>query len=249
MGVMKKHPDSHRFSAFLDGDLPSAELRELEEHLSSCEGCASLVEDLERIREEARALPDSYPVRDLWPGIAEAIAGEAGRVPALTGRDPDVIRLHPEASRVESRLRRRIQFTLPQAAAAGLVLALASGAAGARLGAGGDVPAPGEVAESTQSFEASWVRLVGEARPDLAATAGEVARLEEVLAEHRGELDPLTAQVLERSLRAIDRAIEESVLALRADPKNRFLESNLERAVQAKSEYLQDASRFIVPIT
>jgi hypothetical protein len=91
--------------------------------------------------------------------------------------------------------------------------------------------------------------MVTEATPGLEATALEVARLEQILSEHRGELDPVTAQVLERNLSIIDGAIQESASALRSDPGNRFLQQNLERAVLAKGDYLRDASFLVVPVS
>jgi hypothetical protein len=124
-----------------------------------------------------------------------------------------------------------------------------SGTVGARLGRGSDSPVPTFQETASQGAGASWVSLVTEATPGLEATALEVERLERILADHRGDLDSLTAIVLERNLDIIDEAIRESVSALRADPGNRFLENNLERAILSKGDYLRDAAFLVTPIS
>jgi hypothetical protein len=225
-----KHPASHRLSAYVDGDLAPTQLRELEDHLRECGDCAELLADLESVRSRARGLPDRFPPRDLWPEIAWAIREDATE-------DPDVIRLHPVPTSGLERRRRGFGIPIPQAAAAGLALAIFSGTVGARLGR----PSSLEPVQAPQA-EASWVSLVGEASPGLEGSAREVARLEGILAGHRGELDPATARILEKNIGVIDQAIRESIAALRSDPGNRFLETHLEMSIQAKGEYLRDAA-------
>ena len=243
-----KHPDPSHFSAFLEGDLTSREVRDLEEHLSECDACSSLLQDLQDIKRQAGELPDLLPSRDLWPQIAQAIEGEVVQ-------DPDVIRLHPGGPAASSARRRGFHLSIPQAVAAGLALAMFSGGMGGLLVHEADsqrVATQGTAATdgaSGPTQEAQWVSMVGEARPALESTALEVARLEQVLAEYRENLDPVTARVLEKNLAVIDKAIGESVSALQADPGNRFLENNLERAVVAKGDYLRDAALLVTPIT
>lgn len=242
---MNTHPDPRRFSDLLEGDLSEAEVRDLEDHLDGCDSCEAVLEDLRRIRAQARDLSDIPPARDLWPDIIRAI--ESGRE---VEEDPDVIRIHPGVSPLPARRRvPGIRLSLPQAAAAGLILALLSGAVGARVGQGSPSGVPGTLVESVGAGGAAWVRQVGEATPALASTASEVARLEEVLAEHEEELDPITAEILDRNMAIIDKAILESIEALQADPGNRFLQANLERAVVAKGEYLREATHLVAPIT
>ena len=161
-----KHPASHWLSAYLDGDLSPDQGREVEEHLRECRDCAELLGDLDSVRSQARGLPDLFPARDLWPDIAQAIEDDAQG-------DPNVIRLHPGVSTSSTRRRGGFGIPIPHAAAAGLALAMISGAVGARL-AGSPTP---EVAAGPQA-EATWVSLVGEASPDLETSAREVARLE-----------------------------------------------------------------------
>ncbi|MFH1765462.1 MAG: zf-HC2 domain-containing protein [Gemmatimonadota bacterium] len=237
-----KHPDPSRLSALLDGDLGPPEVREIERHMEGCATCSSLLADLRALQRQARDLPDRLPSRDLWPGIARALQEEGVR-------NPDVIRLHPAASAPLQPKRRGFHLSVPQAVAACLALAMFSGVVGARFGQGWASTREVSQERASQEARSSWVSLVREATPGLEATALEVARLERVLAGHRGELDPLTAGVLERSLGTIDRAIGESVSALRADPGNRFLENNLERAILAKGEYLRDAAFLVAPIS
>jgi len=77
----------------------------------------------------------------------------------------------------------------------------------------------------------------------------EVARLEEMLDRNRDQLDPETTRVLEKNLSVIDRAIQESVRALEADPGNRFLESHLARSMEIRANYLREAAAFVVPVS
>lgn len=244
---MEKHPDSSRLSAFLDGDLAGEEVRELELHLERCSSCSSLLQDLKDIKEQAGILPDLTPPRDLWPQIERTIEGREGG-------DPDVIRLHPIEGTPRRSSRRGLSLTIPQAAAAGIVLALFSGLVGARLNQERlSIPvssqAEAALGEGSEESWPSWVRMVGETRPALESTALEVARLERTLAEAGENLDSLTARILEKNLKIIDDAIQESLAALWEDPGNRFLEENLERAILAKGDYLRDAALLVVPIS
>lgn len=237
------HPEPLLISAYLDGDLGSRDQAQVEAHVAQCGACSDLLEEFRAIRDQARDLSDQLPARDLWPGIARAIQEEAGRDP----ENPDVIRLHP---RVRSRKRPRgVRVSVPQAAAAGLILALVSGTAGVGVGrAMGPAPESAGMGVGVAT-PVSWVALVHEARPDLASVAEEVESLESLVADQGDTLDPVAREALAKNLNAIDRAIRESVAALQEDPGNRFLESNLERAVLSKGEFLRDAAALVLSST
>src|SRR5258705_8870958 len=59
---------------YLEGTLDDARRVSVEGHLSECVRCAGLLRDIENIRDEAAALPDLVPSRDLWQGIEARIA-------------------------------------------------------------------------------------------------------------------------------------------------------------------------------
>ena len=130
--------------------------------------------------------------------------------------------------------RRRVSFTISQAVAAGLILALAPAAGvwlllsanGAGRGSGPDAP-PADVVRVNLADEA-YDHAVGD--------------LEQALADGRDTLDPRTYAVIERNLRAIDRAIAESRRALEADPGNVFLNNHLATARQRKLTLLRRAA-------
>jgi len=232
-----RHPESHMLSEFLDGGLPPSEREEVEAHLQECADCNALLGDLSAVRLRARSLPLRQPSRDLWPEIAAAI-GEKGETPV-------VIRLHPEMEPVRQEpARRGFRLSYLQAAAAGLVLALFSGAMGAVLTRGVGPEVAGDVLGPPP-----WVQAVSLASPGLESTAQEVVRLEDVLARHRDELDPETVLILEKNLEVIDHAIQESLEALDSDPGNAFLETHLARSVEAKATYLREATAFVVPVS
>ena len=112
-----------RLSDYLDGELPADEHRAVESHLRECAPCTAVLNDLKRVVAQAQAAGDAArpPRADLWAGIAERL--DAPRTPAAAGpAGPlDNIAAFP------GRASRRIAFTLPQLAAAAIVVAAVSG--------------------------------------------------------------------------------------------------------------------------
>ncbi len=104
-----------RLSDYLDGELDAGERAALERHLAGCDECALALDELRAVIAAAGSLEDTPPEHDLWAGIAAKL----GPVPGTVQPEPAVISL-PER-------RRRLSFTLPQLAAAGIaVVALSS---------------------------------------------------------------------------------------------------------------------------
>jgi anti-sigma factor RsiW len=65
-----------RLDDYVDGSLPEAEFQEMELHLSGCPACREQERRLRSVLAQAAALPRTLsPAHDLWPGIAERVAG------------------------------------------------------------------------------------------------------------------------------------------------------------------------------
>jgi hypothetical protein len=232
------HPESQTLSDYLDGDLSPLEAGRLESHLEECASCSDLLRELSDVRRVARTLPERFPERDLWPGISEAILGEGSQ-------HPKVIELHPWRQRPsEESGRRGFRLSYFQAAAAGVILALFSGAAGAFLHG----PQPTSVGVPAAG-PSPWVELVSQASPELGDAAREVAQMEVLLAQHSDRIEEETVRILEKNLGIIDQAIRESVRALQSDPGNPFLEKHLARSVESKATYLREATAFVAPVS
>jgi hypothetical protein len=217
-----------RLSEYLDDDdLGARERREIEAHLRTCAKCRSVLDDLREVRAQARALPDTAPLSDLWTGVEDRIS------PGARG--------FSRASVAELKLRapgvRKISFTIPQAIAASLALMLVSGGMVWLLRTGGRQPESGIVAVERPRTPAMTPANFADPQYDEA-----VADLERTLEVGRGKLDPETIRVLEANLQAIDRAIEQSKQALEADPANLFLNAHLATARQRKLALLRRAS-------
>lgn len=230
-----RHPPSQRLSDYLDGELSERGARKLEDHLLECDQCSNLLEDLKEIQNRAHAVPDQKPDRDLWPGIAKALdgAGAAGG---------DVIRLHPSGPHASPPSPRRVlRFTIPQAVAAGLALAIFSASAGTLLGTGTPVNQTPEQLNQGPPAQETFSGLTPEAR----GLAAEVARLEGLLVDRSTALDPSTSEILLKNLQVMDEAIRESLEALEADPGNEFLETHLTRSYRAKADYLRETAEFV----
>ena len=212
------HTNSHdiwteRLSDYADGELSPPEQAEVEAHLAGCGECRAIAGELRRVAARARALADAPPDRDLWQGIAARIGA-----PASPGRGGTM---------------RRFSFTLPQLIAASLALMVLSGGAVwlARLG-GERTDFPAITADS-RVMPASFA----DTHYDEA-----IADLQQTLDAGRSKLDPQTVRVLEESLAAIDRAIEQCRRALAEDPANAYLSDHLVAAKKKKLALLRRAT-------
>jgi hypothetical protein len=226
-----------RLSDYLDGELEDSEATAVQAHLRECAACA------------AAARP---PEADLWPGIAGRI--EAGSRPLDTGAAPrgQIAGFRPNAAR-------RITFTLPQLAAAALVVAAVSGslvwelrprvATGTSVRQTQGVPSPsadaapgndgtGAAALAPNDADAH-VSTVGLADAQYDAA---VADLEKALNTGRGRLDSSTIAVVEHNLQIIDQAINQAREALIGDPANTYLSSHLVEARRRKLDLLRRAT-------
>jgi anti-sigma factor RsiW len=226
-------------SDHLDGRLPAEARSEVLAHLRSCASCARLAEQLDSIRRQARALGPVQPPRDLWPGIRARLD------------EPDVVALpvdRHEHDRVAP-WRRVVRLTVPQLAAAGLVLALLSGAGVWALLLPSTGPSVAGAAGIDDVPERPGASLVaGDAGTGPVADAdrgGAVEELRAIVEEARGRLDANTVQVLERNLIVIERAIAEARAALEMDPANAFLQDHLRSSEDRRRDYLEQARTLV----
>jgi anti-sigma factor RsiW len=207
-----------RLSEYLDDELDAAERPACETHLASCAECRAALADLRRVVARAEALSDEPPAADLWPGV-EAAIGRGAVVP------------------FRKRLQVRIFLTLPQAAAAGILLAaLSAGLAWVVLSRGAT-----ERSEIAQGAAGAGVPVVRASFADESYDRA-VADLERALTDRRAALDPKTVASIERSLQTIDRAIAEARRALEADPGNVYLNGYFAATRRRKLELLRQAS-------
>jgi anti-sigma factor RsiW len=224
-----------RLSEYVDGELDPADRAALDVHLQLCEGCAGMVEELRAVLLRAGALEASAPGTDLWPAIEARIAApRKARVFDLGGWRG---REAPRAAGPGAGQPRRWSFTLPQLAAAAVLLVMLSSMTMwtvlSRRPAAGPPPsgpsAPAAAIVQPAGFEA--------ARYDAA-----IADLERVLREHRSKLDPATVRVIEQNLLIIDQATAQARKALAADPANSYLNGHLAAQLMRKLTLLRQAT-------
>jgi anti-sigma factor RsiW len=219
---------TNRLSEYLDDELAPDERAALEEHLAGCATCAATLDELGAVKAEAAGLGDRAPETDLWPGIAARLRPRA----QLAGS-------HDEAGVIElarrAPARRRFAFTVPQLAAAAVVLMLLSGAGvwAAVNGLRGRVT-------PMASAPAAMVTATGSIQ--FASYDETVRSLERELAARRPQLDTVTVRVVEENLRIIDRAIADARAALAADPSSTYLSTSLARVMQQKVDLLRRAT-------
>jgi anti-sigma factor RsiW len=211
--------DAHlgeRLSALVDGEVSGEDLRAAESHLTACAECRAAYDALLRIRRSAGDLDDRPPQRDLWPGIAGRLAEGTAVLP-----------LAPR--------RRRLAFSIPQLAAAAVVLmAVSAGAALLATHAGprtvfAVAGAPAAAQPMAGLASAKGVESYGSAIRDL----------ESALVARRSTLDTATVRAVQQSLTIIDAAIRQAEAALAQDPNSMYLNSHLEHALGRKLEVLR----------
>ena len=229
-----------RLSEYVDGDLDAAECAALDVHLQLCEGCAGTVEELRAVLRRAGALETGAPETDLWPAIeARIAASRKARVLDLGDRHG---REAPRATGSGAWGPRRWSFTLPQLAAAAVLLVMLSSVTmwavlSRRPAAVPPLPGPSAASPVTALVQPAGFES---ARYDAA-----IADLERVLREHRSELDPATVRVIEQNLLIIDQATAQARKALAADPANRYLNGHLAAQLMRKLTLLRQATAIV----
>lgn len=224
-----------QLSDYLDGDLGPAERAALEAHVAGCAECREVLAGLRRVVARAASLADTPPAADLWPGIAGALGPAAGRSDVLAFRPP------------------RRSVPLPQALAAGLLLAVLAGGS-AWLARGYLAPAAPAATAPAPADEGRGgggpLRPVAVAAPlaDPRYDAA-VADLRRVLEAGRDRLAPETIAVLERNLALIDAALADAQRALAADPANPYLTNHLTQTRLRKLRLLQQAAVLAGPVS
>ena len=213
-----------RLSEYLDGELPATERAALEAHLETCNDCSAVLSDLRRVVDRARVAEEYVPRRDLWPGIASRIGATRAASP---------------------RIGRRWSFSLPQLAAAAILLMTLSGGAAWLLRPTALSPVGGPIATMAPAGTPVAVNASSSASQSYAAA---VADLERVLASGRGQLDTTTVRVIEQNLAAIDQAIAQAQRALLVDPANLYLNTHLAETMRRKLDLLRQAAT-LVPVS
>ena len=214
-----------RLSEYLDGELPAPDRAALEAHLETCTDCSALLGELRRVVDRARVAAEYVPRRDLWPGIASRIGASAAASP---------------------RIGRRWSFSLPQLAAAAILLMTLSGSAVWLLRSIALPPAGGPIA--TVATPAGTPVAINASRSASQSYAAAITDLERVLAGGRGQLDTTTVRVIEQNLAAIDQAIAQAQRALLADPANLYLNTHLAETMRRKLDLLRQAAT-LVPVS
>lgn len=209
-----------KLSDYLDGELPSDERRAVAVHLARCTECTRTLAELEAVVRRAHAVSPLEPETDLWKGITSRLA-PTSEVRPFTGGG------------------RRFSFTLPQLAAASVLLALLSGWAAIRLLS---TTAPPSVDVAFQPPAPGRPDAVQASNADDAEYDAAVADLESALLKGRGTLDPATIAVLEQNLSIIDKAVDEARQALSEDPANGYLSGYLVETRRRKLDLLRTAA-------
>lgn len=236
-------PWMDRLSEYLDGTLEADDVRSLERHLDECEACSVTLRELRIVVDRAHTVEDSPPERDLWSGIAARIATPADREPVVPVLHIEGAPTGAVSSRHARRAQRRFSFTMPELAAAALLLVSLSASAVWWLGQrnAGPEPMMGAIAHTSGGAGGNG-QLVAIALPEDRFDA-DIAELERTLDDAREVLDPATVEVIERSLDIIDQAINDARTALAADPGNPHLTRQLDNTMRRKLEILRRAHR------
>ena len=228
-----------RLSEYVDGELTGEERASIESHLAGCPGCAATLDDLKRVLERAGTMGPRPPQADLWPAIADRIASP-GWLAA------------PKRASAEAGGPRRFSFTLPELAAASVLIAIVSGGLAWRLQSSAS-PAPQQAQAAPGDARVVDVARGSDIVPDPAVRFepvsladaqydAAVADLERALAKGRGHLDKATIAIVTENLRIIDQAIAQARTALAADPANSYLSSHLVETRRKKLDLLRRAA-------
>jgi hypothetical protein len=205
----------------VDGD--AAAQAEADAHLRECPKCRAVLADLRRIRQTARTLDRHVPSPLLYERIARRLESEAAD--AAPGRRSGARHVVPSWAWL--------------AAAAVLVAAVGSGLW--MMSRSLEVTGPDRTAADLTVAPADPVASL-ERELQLAADHYQkaVVALEQVATQSESPLDPELTATLRKNLEVIDAAIDDSRVALRAEPGNPLAQESLFEAFRRKISLLQD---------
>jgi Putative zinc-finger len=255
---------------YLEGTLDDSRRALVERHLGECVRCASLLRDIENISKEAAAMPDLVPSRDLWQGIearivapviplaarperqrrfvpawmgvaaAALIVSTAGITYMLTarffgpGQGSAVAQIVPPNTQPESN-----GGTDPNATTT-------SPGVGVVSTQRGGVPSSVALSDTTPGRPRTPATYASQTSADRAHSdlvyGREIDMLQNIVSQRRTQLDSSTVAIIEKNLRIIDHAIEQSRAALVRDPASRMLDQQLTHALDKKVELLRTAA-------
>lgn len=244
-----------RLSEYMDGELNATDASALEQHLRECAECATTLADLRLITAQAGVLETREPTRDLWAGIAAEI-----------GAKDNVISL--DAHR---KTKRSVTLSMPQVAAAAVVLLALGGIAVRQMQPSRDDQRTVATATqpTSQATDTADINTQDASAPKTApvtviqpranalrnASRNEAAQvqtlgydaaitqLQQAADQNKAQLNPETTRVIEQSMVTIDRAIADARAALAADPANAYLHRHLDRTMKQKLELLRQAAK------
>jgi anti-sigma factor RsiW len=249
---------------YLEGTLDDSRRASVERHLSECVRCTSLLKDIENISKQAAALPDMVPSRDLWQGIEARIAAPVIPLAARPERQRRVVPVWMGIAAAALVLSTAgITYTLTaRSFGAAQTPAIGPNAPDSQTPvATGTTPAlpldvgvpgtqPGATASSAKSSvpdrsrpPVSLVKATATDRAHSDQVYGrEIDMLQNIVTQRRAQLDSSTVAIIEKNLKIIDRAIEQSRAALAKDPASRMLDQQLTHALDKKVELLRTAA-------
>ncbi len=210
-------------SEFIDGGLATHETRIVEEHLSACASCSTIRHDLDGLRRAAQGLPLHTPSSTLWTRVlAEAEAENLGGVPRAPRDAP--------SSWWGRLLERKVTFTLPQFAGAGLMVAF--------------------LMVSSGYLMHEYMTEKPNIGPRDGVASALAPDLEETLRSQIFEFnqrkvswDPSVRADFEQHLQQIDQSIEGCRLSLRQNPSDQTQREMARVLLDEKIRLLQDSSR------
>jgi anti-sigma factor RsiW len=249
---------------YLEGTLDGVTRGAVEQHVSSCLRCNALLRDIESIRTGASDLPELVPSHDLWAGIASRI--EPAVVPLGVQSRREVRRswipamAAAAAALVIATAGITYVATTRNLGSSSARVAVGSKPAASRVAAAptpvkttiaADVEAP-QAQETSPTREPRSAGSSGNGGVTLAsresgaavsqseiAYGDEIARLQKIIAQRKGQLDPATVAVVEQNLKIIDAAVRQSRAALARDPASGFLTDQLNHVLDKKIELLR----------
>jgi len=204
------HPTWEHLNELVDGTLSPAAVRGTEDHLRACAACRAEAQALRSVLAAAGSLgPGRDPERDLWPGIRAGL--------------DDVLRVGPVEEESPIPVRHRgpgSGFREAMAAAAALALLVA----GARLlPREPGFPAPGGRAAASHPAPAPLAEMIPSLVFGLERESQGSGRTLRTATRTGRSATAAEAEGLDAGLRALDRAISESLGALQQDPENTVL--------------------------